>query len=97
MKAALTRSVRGTFFEQVRDSGRRVVVHLFNNINTTGQHGLPAAEVPLREETVPIGGIRVVFSGDPPRACRWEPDGGELPLKPSRAVLEGVEVEVPPL
>jgi hypothetical protein len=37
----------------------RIVIHFFNSLNTTANHGLPAVDVPLREETVPIHGIKV--------------------------------------
>jgi hypothetical protein len=41
--------------------GRRLVVHLFNDVSTTAGHGHPAEEVPLREEVLPIHDIRVAF------------------------------------
>jgi len=42
-------------------AGRRLVVHLFNDLNTTAGHGHPSEEVPLREEVVPIHDIVVAF------------------------------------
>jgi hypothetical protein len=89
--------VQATFFEQTRfdTTGRsRTIVHLFNGLNTTAHHGLPAAEVPLREEIVPVGGIRVRFAGPAPRKFRVEP-GGFIP----QTRREGKEtvVELPPL
>jgi hypothetical protein len=57
----------------------RLIVHLFNGVVTTAQHGLPAMDVPLREETIPIHDIRVVFT--PPRRCRLEPEGIELKVR----------------
>ena len=45
---------------QTKD-GQRLVVHLFNDLNTTAHHALPADDVPLREETVPIHDIGVRF------------------------------------
>ena len=73
--------VQASYWTQADKAGRRVVVHLFNNISTTAGHGLPAAEVPLREEAVPIGGIRVGFEHDAPKRVHLEPGGIELPLR----------------
>jgi hypothetical protein len=39
--------------------GERLIVHLLNDVNTTAGHALPIDDVPLREETIPIHGIRV--------------------------------------
>ena len=71
--------VRATYFEQHDPAGRRIVVHLFNDLDTAANHGLPKSAVPLREETVPIHGIRVRFSGgaDLPRRFHIEPGGAE--------------------
>jgi hypothetical protein len=89
--------VQAAFYQQQQNGRPRTIVHLFNNINTTGQHGLPAAEVPLREEAVPIGGMRLIFSGEPPRTCRWEPDGVELAIKAVSAEPARFELELPAL
>jgi hypothetical protein len=86
--------VQSTFFTQESKEGRRLVVHLFNNLNTTANHGLPAADVPLREETVPVPGIRLRFERDVPKRCRLEPEGRELALRRDGAAAW---VEVPPL
>ena len=40
-------------------SGQRLVVQLFNDVNTTANHARPDDDVPLREETLPIHDIRV--------------------------------------
>ena len=72
--------VQATFFHREVEGRRQDVIHLFNNLNTTAGHGLPANEVPLREESVPVAGIRAVFAGQPPRRCRLEPDGRDVPL-----------------
>jgi hypothetical protein len=86
--------VQATYWAQAGEGGRRLVVHLFNGLNTTAGHGLPAAEVPLREETVPVPGIRVRFERDLPKRVHLEPGGRELPLR--RDGPAGY-VEVPPL
>jgi hypothetical protein len=74
--------------------GERLIVHLFNDVNTTGGHGLPAEEVPLREEVLPIHDIRVVFRGYPIRSICLEPDHLELEMRRGESQ---VEVNVPKL
>jgi hypothetical protein len=56
-----------------KKNGERLVVHLFNDLNTTAGHGHPAEEVPLREEVVPIHDIKVKFRGYKVRSVRVEP------------------------
>jgi hypothetical protein len=85
--------VQANFFEQDDKNGRRSIVHLFNGINTSGGHGLPAQEVPLREEAVPISGIRVRFS-ERYKAFHVEPGN----VKPKVTTEKGETlVEIPPL
>jgi hypothetical protein len=79
--------VQAAFYHQ---GPKRLIIHLFNNICTTAHHGLPASEVPLREETVPIHGIRIRFDRDMPKRCRLEPEG--LRLKISREGASSVVV-----
>jgi hypothetical protein len=78
----------------LRRDGLRVIVDLFNGVNTTAHHGHPAAEVPLREEVVPIHGIRVRFVREVPKRVHLEPGGRELPLRRDE---EAWMVEVPAL
>lgn len=52
--------VHATAMRQTK-AGTRLVVHLFNDVNTTGGHALPTDDVPLREEVIPIADIRVTF------------------------------------
>jgi hypothetical protein len=86
--------VHSTVMRQSK-SGQRLVVHLFSDLNTTGQHALPADDVPLREETIPIPDIKVNFSaGYKIRRFHLEPEG--LALKPVRT-KDGVQVTVPRL
>lgn len=60
--------VQATFWQQFvpgKDSlppQPRSIIHFFNGLNTTANHGLPAVDVPLREESVPIHGIRVTMN-----------------------------------
>ena len=65
---------------QTKD-GERLVVHLFNDLNTTAHHALPDDDVPLREEVVPIHDIRrdvrpgLPLPPGPPGAGREGPGG----------------------
>lgn len=80
---------------QKKDGVERLVVHLFNDVNTTGGHAFPPDDVPLREETLPVHDIRVKFRSDfKLGAIRLEPDGLELP---QTATPDGVTVVVPRL
>jgi hypothetical protein len=70
-------------------------MHFMNNINTAAGHGLPANDVPLREETLPIHDIRVAFRGsDLPRRFHFQPDG--IAIEP-RASDDGIELTLPRL
>ena len=77
-----------------QDDGKRLIVHLFNGINTTANHGLPAADVPLREEVVPIHGIEVRLRAGPWRRFRMEPGG--IPVE-TRKDGDATVLEPPPL
>ena len=87
--------VHATVRRQRQGASSRLVVHLFNDVNTTGGHGLGTDDVPLREETLPIDGIRVTFR---PGAVR-----GRVTLEPAGVVLaveetaDGPTVTVPRL
>ncbi len=86
--------VQTSSFVQTEGDKRRLVVHLFNGINTTANHGLPAMDVPLREETVPVHGIEVRFLRDAPRSFHVEPGNREPRV---RRMGTTTVVEVPPL
>ena len=87
-------SVQATYWRQADETGKRVVVHLFNGTDSGANRGLPANAVPLREEAVPVGGIRVRFKGEVPKRVHLEPGGVE-----AEVVREGdaLEVKVPPV
>ncbi len=85
--------IQSTFFRQRRD-GERLVVHLFNGLNSTSDHGLPEVDVPLREEAVPVAGITVRFNTERPKRIHMEPEGIDLPAVEKDG---GIEVAVPPL
>jgi hypothetical protein len=86
--------VQATYWNQTEKNARRIVVHLFNGVNTAADHGLPLSEVPLREEIIPIHAIEVRFHKDAPKRFRCEPGGRAL-----EARKEGGDVVVvmPPL
>lgn len=86
--------VQVTSFKQPTKDGKRVVIHLFNGMNTTGNHGLPASEVPLREEVIPVHGIQVTFRKDAPMKFRCEPGARPTDVRKSGDV---VTVTCPPL
>ncbi len=87
--------VHSTVMRQTKDGRERLIVHLFNDLNTTAHHALPTDDVPLREEVVPIHGIRATFrDGERIRRIRLEPDG--LDLAP-QATDSGIAVTVPRL
>jgi len=87
--------VHSTVMRQTIDGNDRLVIHLFNNVNTTGGNAFPNDDVPLREETLPVHDIRVTFRpGYKLRSVRLEPDGKALEMK---ATADGVVVSVPRL
>ncbi len=86
--------VHATVMRQTK-TGERLVVHLFNDLNTTAHHALPVDDVPLREETVPIHDIAIML--DPKyriQRVHLEPAGTELK---STKTAAGMRVVVPRL
>jgi hypothetical protein len=66
-----------------------------NDLNSAGGHALPADDVPLREETVPIHNIELSFSLNYKiRSIRLEPQGQTLTPKTNP---QGTIVTVPEL
>ncbi len=87
--------VHSTVMRQTTDTGARLVVHLFNDLNTTAHHALPQDDVPLREETVPIRDIRIQWNASyGVTKVTQQPEGHELPLERTD---DGVQVTVPQL
>jgi hypothetical protein len=73
--------VHSTVMRQVKEGTERLIVHLYNDLNTTAFHGLPNEDVPLREETVSIHGIRITFTpGYSLGRVHLEPEGEALPI-----------------
>ncbi|HLK61136.1 MAG TPA: ThuA domain-containing protein [Chthonomonadaceae bacterium] len=86
--------VHATYFRQRNAQGERLIVHLYNDLNSTGGHAKPDDDVPLREEVIPIHDIRVRFTGHNITRIHLEPEGRALPMQRTK---EGVEVTVPVL
>jgi hypothetical protein len=93
VEVAAPMCVHAVTVRQKKD-GERLIVHLYNDVNTTAGHGHPAEEVPLREETLPIHDIGVTFRGYAIKRVRLEPEG--LDLKPEKGD-DAVAVTVPKL
>ena len=78
---------------QSRD-GERLVIHLYNDINTSAFHALPDEDVPLREEVLPVYDIRVVLRHYHLRRLHLEPEGTTLQ---ARSTGDETTVTVPRL
>ena len=83
--------VQSTFWKKPDGS---LIVHLWNGLNTTSDHGLQDVEVPLREEAVAIHGIELRFKGLRFQSIRCEPEGIALESKQDG---EETIVRVPPV
>lgn len=70
--------VHANLFRQKKAGAERLLVHLFNDVNTTAFHALPNDDVPLREETIPIHDIKVRLRGCEVSKAHLEPEGIEL-------------------
>ena len=86
--------IQSTFFRQKDSQGERLIVHLFNGINSTTDHGLPESNVPLRDEVVPVAGIKVRFKNTNANRIHLEPEGVDLTPVTNG---EWSEVTIPPL
>ncbi len=95
MKVEAPMCVHSSLFRQSKDGDERLIVHLFNDLNTTAHHALPVDDVPLREEVVPISQIRITFAPKYRfRRLHLEPEGTELEAE---MTPEGTSVMVPRL
>jgi hypothetical protein len=86
--------VHVTHFVQQVGKRRRLVLHFFNGVNTTANHGLPAADVPLREEVIEVHGAEVTFHGAAPKKLVCEPGGRAVE---ARRLGKDTVVKLPPL
>ncbi len=69
-----------------KKAGERLVIHLYNDLNTTTGHGHPAEEVPLREEVIPIHDIAITLRGYKVKGVRIEPEGLNVRVDPGDVV-----------
>jgi len=70
------------------------VVHLYNDLNSSGGHALPTDDVPLREEVIPIHEIKLQFKGYNIKRIHLEPAGVDLKAV---KIAGGEQVTVPRL
>lgn len=83
--------VQSTFW---RKPDGRLIVHLWNGLNTTSDHGQQDVETPLREESVAIHGIQIRVASFDFREARCEPDGSTLAVRQDGDYRV---IEVPPV
>ena len=74
------RCVHSTVFRQEKEGQTKLLVHLYNDVNTTAFHGLPNDDVPLREETLPIHDIRLSLNGYRIQRATQQPEACPLPI-----------------
>ncbi len=84
--------VQAAFYTQ--NEGRRSIVHLLNEINTSANRAIPENNPSQREETLPILDIIVTVLGTDFTTAFEEPGHRQLPLKRTET---GVEVTLPRL
>lgn len=95
LRVAAPRCVQTTYYERKLPGGKKqLVMHLMNNINTTADHGAPANDVPLREESVAIHGIRVSVAG--PQYSRWHVEPGNREVRVEKT-QDSVTLHLPPV
>ncbi len=70
--------VQSTFWKK---PDGRLIIHLWNGLNTTSDHGQQDVETPLREESVAIHGIQLRVESLAFRTARCEPDGTVLQVR----------------
>ena len=87
-------SVQTTFFRQQKQ-GERLVVHLYNNLNSTGAHALPDHDVPLREEVLPVHHLKIKFQKYNAKSFHLEP--GNIALTPEVDAEGNQTVTIPTL
>lgn len=73
--------MHSTFFRQVKEGKQRLLVHLYNDVNTTAFHGLPNDDVPLREETIPIHDIQLNLHGYKLKSATQQPEAKRLKIE----------------
>jgi hypothetical protein len=87
--------VHTTLMRQVKEGQERLIVHLFNDVNTTAFHGLPNDDAPFREEVLPVHDIKLTFEPRYKfRRVHLEPENKELEIKRTE---NGSQIVVPRL
>ena len=89
--------VHSTLTRQTVDGHDRLILQLFNDLNTTAFHALPNEDIPLREETVPIHDIVVTLAPQYPiRKATLQPEGTPIEFETTpngtRLVIPKLEV-----
>jgi hypothetical protein len=84
--------VQAAFYTQ--QSGKRTIVHLLNEVNTTANRAIPENNPSQREETLPIMDIKVMMSDTNVTTAFQEPEHRPLAI---RRAADGIEVTVPRL
>jgi hypothetical protein len=84
--------VQAAYYTQ--NAGRRKIVHLLNELNSSANRAIPENNPSEREEIVPISDIKVALADPTVSSAFLEP--GHRPL-PIRRTAEGAEVTVPRL
>ena len=77
-----------TCYEQRPAGGSRVVVHLLNEIDTMKGKSLTSGTPPMREEMLPISGIKVRFRDRSITGVKLQPEGKKLAVKNKGDYLE---------
>lgn len=89
--------VHATIMRQSIKGHDRLVIHLFNDINTTAFHAFANDDVPLREETIPIHDISISIDASySVESVRLQPDGILLKVqeKDSKVTIVVPKLEV---
>ena len=89
--------VHATAMRQPSEGGHNLILHLFNDVNTTGGHAFPNDDVPLREESLPVHGIELTFrDGGRIRSVRQQPENMALQFRRNgeRAVVTVPRLDV---
>ena len=85
-------AVQAAFYTQ--NDGKRTVVHLLNELNSTANRALPENNPSMRMEVIPIHDIQINARGVKPARALLVPGNQELPITQT---AEGVTVTVPKL
>ncbi len=84
--------VQAAFYTQ--KGGKRTIVHLLNEVNTSANRAIPENNPSQREETLPIADVKVSISNPSVTSAFQEPEHRALAIK---KIADGVEVVVPRL